>query len=62
MTHQLLETVLAMGKQPLGSLAEGIVKWFDPVKGFGFVQLRANDGENPHEIDALLHVSVLRKH
>ena len=62
MTHQLLETVLAMGKEPLGTLAEGIVKWFDPVKGFGFVQLRANDGENLHEIDALLHISVLRKH
>jgi CspA family cold shock protein len=61
-THQLLETVLAMGKEPLGALAEGIVKWFDPVKGFGFVQIKSGDGENANEIDALLHVSVLRKH
>jgi hypothetical protein len=47
-TQQLLETVLAMGKEPLGTLAEGIVEWFDPVKGFGFVQLRADDSENPN--------------
>ncbi|MFM1976612.1 MAG: hypothetical protein RL145_1458 [Pseudomonadota bacterium] len=51
-----------MGKEPLGALAEGIVKWFDPVKGFGFVQIKSGDGENANEIDALLHVSVLRKH
>ena len=62
MTHQLLETVLAMGKEPLGTLAEGIVKWFDPVKGFGFVQIQTGQGEDAQEVDALLHISVLRKH
>jgi cold shock CspA family protein len=46
----------------LGSLADGILKWFDPVKGFGFVHLRADDGENANEIDALLQFSVLRKY
>jgi hypothetical protein len=39
---------MAMRKEPLGTLAEGIVEWFDPVKGFGFVQLRADDSENPN--------------
>lgn len=71
MTQHLLETVSAMGKEPLGTLAEGIVKWFDPVKGFGFVQVRdQSDNSSPElhqggvgagEVDALLHVSVLRK-
>lgn len=51
-----------MGREPLGTLAEGIVKWFDPVKGFGFVQIKSGDCENIHEVDALLHISVLRKH
>jgi CspA family cold shock protein len=69
-THQLLETVSAMGKEPLGAMAEGIVKWFDPVKGFGFVQIKVSDTEGAldpaakspaRDIDALLHVSVLRK-
>ncbi len=62
MKHQILETVLAMGKEPLGTLAEGVVKWFDPVKGFGFVQIKSGLGEEAQEVDALLHVSVLRKH
>jgi CspA family cold shock protein len=33
---------------------EGVVKWFDPVKGFGFV---VSDAGGP---DILLHVNVLR--
>lgn len=32
----------------------GVVKWFDPVKGFGFVV------EDEHGPDILLHVNVLR--
>ena len=32
----------------------GVVKWFDPVKGFGFV---VSDNEST---DILLHVNVLR--
>jgi len=32
----------------------GVVKWFDPVKGFGFVI------EDEHGPDILLHVNVLR--
>ena len=34
--------------------AEGLVKWFDPGKGFGFV---VNNDDGP---DILLHVNVLR--
>ncbi|SFE69208.1 cold-shock DNA-binding protein family [Sulfitobacter brevis] len=38
----------------LGSFLSGVVKWFDPVKGFGFV---VADTGGP---DILLHVNVLR--
>ncbi|MEO0359182.1 MAG: cold shock domain-containing protein, partial [Pseudomonadota bacterium] len=34
----------------------GTVKWFDPVKGFGFI---VSDGE---ETDVLLHANVLRNY
>lgn len=37
-----------------GTAVHGVVKWFDPVKGFGFV-LADNGGP-----DILLHVNVLR--
>ena len=62
MTHQLLETITSMGPEPLGTMAEGTVKWFDPVKGFGFIQIKACDEASYHEADALLHISVLRKY
>lgn len=39
---------------PEGAKVSGVVKWFDPVKGFGFVV--ADEG-GP---DILLHVNVLR--
>lgn len=35
-------------------LVTGMVKWFDPVKGFGFVVAEGSDS------DILLHVNVLR--
>lgn len=35
-------------------VVKGIVKWFDPVKGFGFVVTQDNDR------DVLLHANVLR--
>lgn len=40
--------------EPTGARVSGVVKWFDPVKGFGFVL--ADEG-GP---DILLHVNVLR--
>ena len=40
--------------EPVGVPVSGVVKWFDPVKGFGFVL--ADEG-GP---DILLHVNVLR--
>ena len=40
--------------EPTGVPVSGVVKWFDPVKGFGFVL--ADEG-GP---DILLHVNVLR--
>ncbi len=39
---------------PAGNAVSGIVKWFDPVKGFGFVV------EETGGPDILLHVNVLR--
>jgi cold shock protein len=40
--------------EPAGPSLTGVVKWFDPVKGFGFV---VADSGGP---DILLHVNVLR--
>ena len=40
-----------------GDRIEGRIKWFDPVKGFGFV-VPIDDGQAK---DALLHISVLKK-
>lgn len=37
----------------------GVVKWFDPSKGYGFIVARAGSDHLPAE-DILLHVSVLR--
>ncbi|GIU65908.1 cold-shock protein [Candidatus Phycosocius spiralis] len=51
-----------MGPEPLGTMAEGTVKWFDPVKGFGFIQINTSSEASYHEVDALLHISVLRKY
>ena len=39
---------------PQGTVVSGVVKWFDPIKGFGFVV--ADEG-GP---DILLHVNILR--
>ncbi len=44
----------AQGTEPTGPRLSGVVKWFDPVKGFGFV---VADTGGP---DILLHVNVLR--
>jgi cold shock protein len=41
--------------------AHGSVKWFDPVKGFGFVLVDSCDNADLVGLDALLHVSVLRR-
>lgn len=40
--------------EPTGPVISGVVKWFDPAKGFGFV-VAATGGP-----DILLHVNVLR--
>lgn len=44
----------AQGAETAGPRLSGVVKWFDPVKGFGFV---VADSGGP---DILLHVNVLR--
>jgi cold shock protein len=41
--------------------SSGSVKWFDPVKGFGFVLVGASENKDFVGLDALLHVSVLRQ-
>jgi len=41
---------------PSGPPVSGVVKWFSPEKGFGFVQLSDGSG------DAFLHGSVLAQH
>jgi CspA family cold shock protein len=43
-----------MGSQDQAMPVKGVVKWFDPIKGFGFV---VSDSGGP---DILLHVNVLR--
>jgi CspA family cold shock protein len=40
---------------PSGPEISGVVKWFDPAKGFGFVELEDGSG------DAFLHVSVVER-
>ena len=39
---------------PLGPTEEGVVKWFDSAKGYGFVSL--DDGK-----DVFVHMEILRK-
>jgi cold shock protein len=43
---------------PSGDKVVGKVKWFDPVKGFGFVEV---EGPVAKPGDVLLHVSVVRR-
>jgi cold shock protein len=45
----------------VGVTARGHVKWFDPVKGFGFVLIEACDDAAMVTKDALLHISVVRR-
>src|SRR5207249_5236064 len=40
---------------PSGPPVKGVVKWYNPDKGFGFVQLADGSG------DAFLHVSVVAR-
>jgi CspA family cold shock protein len=40
---------------PMGPAIDGVVKWFNPEKGFGFVELPDGSG------DAFLHVAVLER-
>jgi cold shock protein len=44
-----------------GTPAHGSVKWFDPVKGFGFILIESCDNSDFVGRDALLHISVLRR-
>ncbi|MGA8760414.1 MAG: cold shock domain-containing protein, partial [Stellaceae bacterium] len=40
---------------PSGPPVQGVVKWYNPEKGFGFVELADGSG------DAFLHVSVVER-
>lgn len=44
-----------------GQRARGTVKWFDPMKGFGFILVETCDDAALVNQDALLHISVLRR-
>lgn len=44
-----------------GVRARGSIKWFDPVKGFGFALIDWCEDQKLIGKDALLHVSVLRR-
>ncbi|WP_375164601.1 cold-shock protein [Temperatibacter marinus] len=59
------EQAMAAQEQHDGELCKlsGKVKWFDAVKGFGFVVPEVIEIEGPEEIssDILLHFSVLRE-
>lgn len=41
-------------------VVSGRVKWFDAVKGYGFIMIESPD-EDLHELDVMIHVSILRK-
>lgn len=49
-----IESLRVSETEDISSPVSGLVKWFDPVKGFGFV---VSDAGGP---DILLHVNVLR--
>lgn len=49
-----IESLLVSETNEISPRVSGLVKWFDPVKGFGFV---VSDAGGP---DILLHVNVLR--
>jgi cold shock protein len=44
-----------------GLSARGSVKWFDPVKGFGFILIESCEDAGMINRDALLHISVVRR-
>ena len=54
MTDERPTDAAAPGGSPDHEVLDGVVKWFDPLKGFGFV---IADSGGP---DILLHVNVLR--
>lgn len=56
MTEELLVMDAARGTP-----AQGSVKWFDPVKGFGFILIDSSENSEFVTRDALLHCSVLRR-
>jgi cold shock protein len=45
----------------IGAQARGHVKWFDPVKGFGFILIETCEDPAMVDRDALLHISVVRR-
>jgi cold shock protein len=45
----------------IGHPARGSVKWFDPMKGFGFILVETCDDPTLINQDALLHISILRR-
>lgn len=56
MTDSLVE-----GRAAAELQATGAVKWFDPMKGFGFVLIEQCPDREMVGRDALLHVSVVRR-
>jgi cold shock protein len=53
--------LIAGQSEAMGIVAHGTVKWFDPVKGFGFILVDSCDNADYLGRDALLHISVLRR-
>ena len=56
-----MSNAVATQEDAFGLDARGSVKWFDPVKGFGFILVESCANSDFVGLDALLHVSVLRR-
>ena len=53
--HQSFRAASRADAAPTGPAIDGIVKWFNPEKGFGFVELAEGSG------DVFLHIAVLER-
>ncbi len=57
----IVDDTFARQEKSAAMSALGSVKWFDPVKGFGFILIESSENAAFVGLDALLHISVLRR-